>query len=170
MRHRAVLKKASKPAIIGPEPKRGIMKTTFLILLAVFLTLTDCTPGTFRMKDGYYTAESSTFDRLGWKEFVTIRVSNGRIVMVEYNAKNLSGFMKSWDIEYTRNMRALNGTYPNEYSRIYAGALLSNQETGGIDALTGATNSYRAFIQLARRAIEKAQAGDRAVAFVNLSE
>jgi major membrane immunogen (membrane-anchored lipoprotein) len=164
------LKKPPKSTINKPEPKRGIMKTTFLIILTVSLTLTGCTPGTSRMKDGYYTAESSAFDRRGWKEFVTIRVSNGRIIMVEYNAKDLSGFLKSWDMEYTRNMRAANGTYPNEYTRIYAGALLNNQGTDGIDALAGASNSYRAFIQLARKAIEKAQTGDTAVAFVNLSE
>jgi major membrane immunogen (membrane-anchored lipoprotein) len=122
------------------------------------------------MKDGYYTAEASSFDRRGWKEFVTIRVSNGRIIMVEYNAKNFSGFIKSWDMEYMRNMKQVNGRYPNEYTRIYSAALLNKQEIGGIDALAGATDSYRTFIQLAQRAIEKAKMGDTSVALVNLSE
>ncbi|MDR3160921.1 MAG: FMN-binding protein [Spirochaetaceae bacterium] len=145
------------------------MKMRYLFLVTVFLPLTGCTPGTSSMKDGYYTAESSSFDHHGWKEFVTIRVSNGRIVMVEYNAKNLSGFMKSWDMEYTRLMKETTGTYPNEYTRIYAMALLNSQDVADIDALAGATASYQAFVLLARKAVEKAQAGDTAAAFVNLS-
>jgi major membrane immunogen (membrane-anchored lipoprotein) len=146
------------------------MKSTFLILVPVFLILIACSSGGDGMRDGYYTAEASAFDRRGWKEFVTIRVSNGMIIMVEYNAKNFSGFIKSWDMEYMRNMRQANGTYPNEYTRIYAAALLNRQEINGIDALAGATDSHRTFIQLARRVIEKAKAGDASIALVNLSE
>jgi major membrane immunogen (membrane-anchored lipoprotein) len=146
------------------------MKRTFLLLLAIYVTLAGCTPRVSPLKDGYYTAEASGFDHQGWKEFVTIRVSNGRIIMVEYNAKNPSGFMKSWDMEYMRIMKESSGTYPNEYTRFYAAALLKYQGIDGIDALAGATASHRAFVRLARRAIEKAEAGDASVAFVNLSE
>lgn len=53
--------------------------------------------------DGFYTVEMSDYNN-GWKEFVTIRVSGNKIVTVEYNAKNSSGFIKSWDIPYMRNM------------------------------------------------------------------
>ena len=57
----------------------------------------------------------------GWKEYITILVKGGSIVSVEYNAENASGFIKSWDNAYMQNMLHSNGTYPNEYTRYYAG-------------------------------------------------
>ena len=50
-----------------------------------------------KMQDGYYTAEAAEYSH-GWKEYVTICVMENQIVSVEYNAKNASGFIKSWDM------------------------------------------------------------------------
>ena len=36
----------------------------------------------------------------GWQEFVTICVSNGEIVTVEYNAAAETGFIKSTDVSF----------------------------------------------------------------------
>jgi major membrane immunogen (membrane-anchored lipoprotein) len=120
------------------------------------------------MADGYYTAAAASFDKHGWKEFVSIFVNNNRIVTVEYNARNESGFIKSWDIIYTRTMNAVNGIYPNKYTRIYASALLNRQDPGRIDALTGATDSWKIFQILAAAAIDHARAGDKKVAQVEI--
>ena len=60
---------------------------------------------------------------------------------VEYNAENASGFIKSWDNAYMQTMLHSNGTYPNQYTREYAGQLLEKQEAGEIDALSGASSS-----------------------------
>jgi major membrane immunogen (membrane-anchored lipoprotein) len=95
-------------------------------------------------------------------------VDSGRIVTVEYNAKNASGFIKSWDQEYMRTMNAVDGTYPNEYTRIYAAELLATQDANNIDAISGATNSCASFKTLAAAAIARSEAGDKGVAFVDL--
>lgn len=119
------------------------------------------------LKDGYYTAEAAEFDDYGWKEYISIYVSSGRIVTVEYNAKNASGFVKSWDMNYMRTMNAVSGTYPNKYTREYAAELLNRQDYRGIDAISGATHSHDSFMVLAESVISKAKAGDKSVTFVN---
>lgn len=118
------------------------------------------------MQDGYYTAQTSEFSH-GWKEYITIMVKGGSIVSVEYNAENASGFIKSWDNAYMQNMLHVVGTYPNEYTRYYAGQLLEGQGEGKIDALTGATSSYGSFQQLEAAVIEQAMKGDSSIAIVD---
>ena len=100
------------------------------------------------LQDGYYTAQASEFSH-GWKEYITIMVKGGSIVAVEYNAENASGFIKSWDNTYMQAMLHDTGTYPNEYTRYYAGQLLEDGRADGIDALTGATSSHSSFEKLA---------------------
>ena len=121
------------------------------------------------IQDGYYTAEAEYFDEYGWKEFVTIFVSGGKITTVEYNAKNPSGLVKSWDMDYMRVMNASNGTYPNTYTRIYAADLLDKQDAEKIDAISGATHSCYNFKRLAAAAMSKIKEGDTTVVFVDFS-
>jgi major membrane immunogen (membrane-anchored lipoprotein) len=118
------------------------------------------------LEDGYYTAEAREFDEHGWKEFITICVSGGKIITVEYNAKNPGGLIKSWDMNYMRVMNDRDGTYPNEYTRLYGAQLLELQGIEGIDGISGATNSYNSFIQLAEAALNQSKAGDTHVVFV----
>jgi major membrane immunogen (membrane-anchored lipoprotein) len=122
------------------------------------------------MKDGYYTAEAAGFDAHGWKEYLTICVSSGRITMVEYNAFNPSGFIKSWDMDYMRVMNAHDGTYPNAYVRAYKEQLLNSQGTAGIECLSGATTSYHSFLQLAEAALENSRSGIQATRLVQLKD
>jgi major membrane immunogen (membrane-anchored lipoprotein) len=121
------------------------------------------------MKDGYYTAEAAVYRR-GWKEFLSIYVNNGRIVTAEYDAKNASGFIKSWDMEYMRRMSESDGNYPNKYTRTYVFDLISRQGIDGIDAMSGATESFDLFKALARAVIARAKAGDKQVAFVYIPQ
>lgn len=121
------------------------------------------------MVDGFYTAEAAEFDEHGWKEYITIYVKNGAIATVDYNAKNASGFIKSWDMEYMRVMSTTDGTYPNEYTRIYAEELLNRQDPGKVDVIAGATHSHGSFQQLAGAAMQQALLGDENVVFVNLT-
>jgi len=135
------------------------------LLLAVFFSAcSEDSPK--KMQDGYYTAEAASYDEHGWKEFITIYISNNEIITLEYNAKNASGFIKSWDMDYMRTMNAADGTYPNKYMREYAEALLIRQNPDGVDVITGATHSYHTFYALAEAAIAQAKAGDNRVAFV----
>ena len=124
---------------------RRIIRTLLPLLLVFLLAGCGKTEG---LQDGYYTAQASEY-HFGWKEYVTIIVKGGRIVSVEYNAENASGFIKSWDNAYMQTMLHSNGTYPNEYTRYYAGQLLEGQGEDEIDALSGATSSYGSFQKLA---------------------
>lgn len=144
--------------------KRTISIITIL-LLAAFLT--GCGK-TENLQDGYYTAQASEFD-FGWKEYITIMVKGGSIVSVEYNAENASGFIKSWDNPYMQNMLHSAGTYPNEYTRYYAGQLLDNQGEKEIDVLTGASSSHSSFQKLAAAVLEQAKKGDSNVVYVDVS-
>ena len=144
------------------------MKRIIAILLSLLLAapaLTACGSQT-KLEDGYYTAQMSEFSH-GWKEYITILVKGGSIISVEYNAENASGFIKSWDNAYMQNMLHSNGTYPNEYTRYYAGQLLSGQGEAPIDAITGATSSYGSFQKLAAAVLEQARKGDSSIVFVD---
>ena len=117
------------------------------------------------LQDGYYTAQAAEYSH-GWKEYITIMVKDGSIVSVEYNAENASGFIKSWDNAYMQAMFHVQGTYPNEYTRYYAGQLLEKQGEEGIDALTGATSSG-SFRKLTAAVLEQARKGDSSIVLVD---
>ena len=118
------------------------------------------------LQDGYYTAQAAEYSH-GWREYITIMVKDGSIVSVEYNAENASGFIKSWDTAYMQSMLDVTGTYPNQYTRFYAGQLLEKQGEGEIDALTGATSSYGSFQKLMAAVLEQAGKGDSSIVYVD---
>jgi len=140
-------------------------KALVVVLLLLSLLLTAC-GGNTSLQDGYYTAQASEYSH-GWKEYITIIVKGGNIVSVEYNAENASGFIKSMDNAYMQNMLHVNGTYPNEYTRYYAGQLLEGQGNGEYDALTGASSSFDSFQKLAAAVIEQARKGDSSIVIVD---
>lgn len=137
---------------------------TLLVLLIVF-SASGCQKKGSKLVDGFYSVEMSEYNN-GWKEFVTIRVSDGKIVTVEYNAKNQSGFIKAWDIPYMRNMYSQKGTYPNRYTRTYAASFLAAQSDQGIDGVSGATISGGNFRKMASLLMEKAGTGDTSLGIV----
>lgn len=145
---------------------KRILSLTLLLSLFMVL-LTGCGNQT-GLQDGYYTAQAAHFN-FGWKEYITIMVKSGSIVSVEYNAENSSGFIKSWDNAYMQSMLHINGTYPNEYTRYYAGQLLEEQSESGVDAITGASSSHKTFLLLARAVLEQAKKGDSSIAIVNIA-
>ena len=144
------------------------MKRILVLLLSLLLTaslLTAC--GDQKgLQDGYYTAQAKEFSH-GWKEYITILVKGGNIISVEYNAENASGFIKSWDNAYMQTMLHVQGTYPNEYTRYYAGQLLEGQGEGSVDALAGASSSHVSFQILAQAVLEQARKGDSSIVFVD---
>lgn len=143
--------------------KNSIFLSFCLIILSVFFTA--CSDDV--MKDGYYTAEMSEFAH-GWKEFVTITVKNGEITAAEYNAKNSSGFIKSWDSAYMKNMNSIVGTYPNEYTRYYAAQLCEKQTGEKLDMISGASTSGGNFKALSEAVIQQAKKGDSSIAVVEM--
>jgi major membrane immunogen (membrane-anchored lipoprotein) len=151
-----------------------IKKTITILIVGLMMLCTGCNQTAqesqeiTQLQDGYYMAIAAAYDPYGWKEYVTIYVNHDVSASVEFNARNSSGFVKSWDMDYMRQMSASDGTYPNEYSRSYVSALLDRQDPGRVDAITGATYSHKSFQLLAQAAIEKAKAGDIEVALVEL--
>lgn len=142
---------------------KRIFSGVMFLLVVAFLVGCGETGG---LQDGYYTAQASDYN-FGWKEYITIMVKGGSIVSVEYNAENPSGFIKSWDNAYMQTMLHTNGTYPNEYTRYYAGQLLESQGKGEIDAITGASSSHGSFQKLAAAVLEQAKKGDSEIAVVD---
>ena len=137
----------------------------FALALLLGVSLSACGSKT-DLQDGYYTAQAAEYSH-GWKEYITIMVKGGSIVSVEYNAENASGFIKSWDNAYMQTVLQPNGTYPNEYTRYYAGQLLAGQGNGTIDALSGASSSYDSFQKLAAAVLEQARKGDSSIMLVD---
>lgn len=142
--------------------KKGI---AFVLMLLCACLSAGCAKEQNALQDGYYTAKAENFSH-GWQEFVTITVRGGKIISTEYNAMNESGFIKSWDNAYMRNMKAITGTYPNEYTRSYAAQLLEQQEVG-IDAIAGASTSAGSFDKLSVAVLEQARKGDSQIVTVN---
>ena len=136
--------------------KRGTKALLWILLCG--LCLSGCAAKDTDMQDGYYTAQAAEYSN-GWKEFVTITVRGGKIISVEYNATNASGFIKSWDNAYMKNMKNVKGTYPNEYTRNYAAQLIQSQSPD-VEAITGASTSAGSFDMLAAAVIEQAKKGD----------
>ncbi|MDE7206527.1 MAG: FMN-binding protein [Lachnospiraceae bacterium] len=140
-----------------------------LVLLLLVMSLTACSEETADLPAGYYTAQAADFN-FGWKEYITIMVKGGSIVSVEYNAENPSGFIKSWDNAYMQTMLHAQGTYPNEYTRYYAGQLLEGQGETPIDAISGASTSWDSFQKLSAAVLEQARQGDSSIVVVDTNK
>ncbi|MDR0886016.1 MAG: FMN-binding protein [Clostridiales Family XIII bacterium] len=138
-----------------------------LIFSSILLSGCDLTPPKYQ--DGTYTAIQSEFAH-GWKEYVVISIINDKIVSIDYNAKNPSGFIKQWDGTYMKVMNAVSRSYPNKYVREYKRQLLETQDPSKVQILTGATNSGHTFISLTEAALEHAKTGDLSVAEVEPEE
>lgn len=140
-------------------------KIIYLSVALVFILLFSGCSGQTKMKDGFYTAEKADFDH-GWKEYLCIMVKNNTIVYAEFNAKDASGFIKAWDNAYMKQMNAVEGTYPNEYTRNYVAQLIESQNPSEVDTISGATNSGGNFIKLSAAVIEQARKGNSATVIV----
>ena len=106
----------------------------------------------------------------GWKEYVKICVMDNKIVSVEFNAQNPSGFIKAWDNAYMKNMNSVEGTYPNRYTRTYAAELLADQSADDIDIVTGASHSGGNFRRLEAAVLECAEKGNTETVIVETEE
>ncbi|MHC5248169.1 FMN-binding protein [Enterococcus sp. LJL90] len=119
-------------------------------------------------QDGEYTAEASEYSN-GYKEYVTVTIADGKITMVDFDAKDESGNLKTADESYKEKMEASNGTYPEEYMKTLEDELVKTQSTASVDAVTGATHSSGDFKVLADAALANAAKGDTETAVVTLA-
>lgn len=146
-------------------------KGRLIAVLLLCLIFSSCAKGDEKLlQDGYYIAEAANYDDEGWKEYVAIYVNNHKIVTVEYNAKDASGFLKSWDMAYMRGMNATNRTYPTKYARDYAAELLNTQDPAKMYELPGPGNAFAYFKRMAEAAVGQSIAGDNNIALVALTD
>ncbi len=113
-------------------------------------------------QDGTYTAKSSPDDRGAVGE-MTLTVQQGKIARADYKGIQQDGKVK--DAEYGKT----NGKIENEefYSKAqkavkgaatYAPKLVETQDLAKVDAVSGATVSYKQFIEAGHKALDQAQA------------
>ncbi|WP_312640659.1 FMN-binding protein [Hydrogenoanaerobacterium sp.] len=143
------------------------MKKFSIALVAALLCaslLTGCSSG---MKDGTYKAEYKNADDHGWKDYVQVTVSGGKISEVDFDSINADGVLKSADPSYREAMEPVSGTYPEKFMKELEDQLISKQEVKKVDTLAGATLSTDSFKVLVTEALSKgAQKGNTATIIV----
>lgn len=149
------------------------MNVRFLPLLffLLFLPLVSaCSDDGGHLHDGYYTAEADRYDDEGWKEYLVLYVSNNKIVAVEYDARNSSGFIRSWEVDRMRRDERELGMNFRAAIRLYISTLLNRQDPAAIVPVAGTGESYRVFRKLAEAAVAQSAADDKRVVFVELPQ
>ncbi|MGM0124425.1 hypothetical protein IGI37_001803 [Enterococcus sp. AZ194] len=121
-------------------------------------------------KDGEYRAEAKEFDDKGWKEYVVVKIADGKITEAEFNAEDKDGKLKTEDADYKENMNKVNKTYPEKYMKELSDALVEKQKASDVEAVTGATHSSSDFVALANEALSYAAKGEVGTHVVDLSE
>jgi major membrane immunogen (membrane-anchored lipoprotein) len=138
---------------IGVMAVKKVAVPIILVLLA--LVLAACGGG--KLKDGSYEGRS-TADSRGAYGVVKIEVKDGKIASAEFLQYNSDGTVKdesygkeSGEENYKKAQDAL------ENSRQYPEKLVETQNVDKVDAVTGATSSWKQFQEAAKDALAKAK-------------
>jgi major membrane immunogen (membrane-anchored lipoprotein) len=99
-------------------------------------------------------------------------VNNGQITICEFDARNLSGFRRSWDMDYMLGWQSASGSGVrlSNYIISYQNSLVTLQDPRKIQPIPGSRNVHDVFVNLAENAIAQAKSGKRGVVFVKLPE
>lgn len=131
-------------------------------------TTTPSQPSTSEWKDGTYRAEETKFTN-GWRNFVEVTISGGKIAAVNWDADKEDGTA-------TKKQESKNGTYVmtetgkkwHEQAKIMEDELIKTQDTSKLayDSASGKTDAYAGvsitvseFAKLAQQALDKAKGG-----------
>ncbi len=116
--------------------------TLLLIMALLFVTvlLSGCAPN---YVDGVYRVEFSTYDSLGFKEYIDATVLDGEIIAIEINGIDKNGVTKTDNSEYSIAMELATGTTPDKvYETLNNRYLLlaaDKESEESVDAVAGAT-------------------------------
>jgi major membrane immunogen (membrane-anchored lipoprotein) len=135
-----------------------------------FLFSFGCKSNTNALKDGYFTAMSSEFNKDGWKDYLTIYVNNGLITTAEYNAFNETGLLRSWDTDYLKSLYKPGFQSPNHYPRQYCSYLVALQNPARVQTIDGGRKTHEIFVTLAQAALNHSRQGLNTIAEVKLPE
>lgn len=144
---------------------RRILATALAAALALCL-FAGCTGGT-KYVDGVYRAEDAEYN-YGYKEFVEITVSGGKISKVQANAVKEDGItLKTADVEYIKGYENTgNDTTPDVFFPSLAKQLEKTKNVDKVEVVAGATNSSGNFKRLATAALANAADGKTEVAML----
>lgn len=108
--------------------------------------------------DGIYKAEAEDFDDHGYKAYATVIVKDGKIANAYYDYLTKdTGTYKSKDEAYQENMKAKSGVSSNEAIENLINSLITKQDPGQVDAVTGATGTSAEFKELMNEALSYAK-------------
>lgn len=126
-----------------------------VILLSLMVALTAC--GGEKLQDGSFEGQSTKDDRGGYG-VVKIEVKDGKITSAQFLQYNADGTVKdesygkdSGEENYKKAQNAL------EAGNQYADKLVETQDVDKVDAITGATSSWKHFQEAAKDALAKAK-------------
>jgi major membrane immunogen (membrane-anchored lipoprotein) len=141
-----------------------------LTLPIVFSIAAACTSKENNLHDGFFTAQADSFGPDSWKDYLTIYVNNGQITIVEFDATNLSGFRRSWDMDFQLEANTKHGSRATQSYIAYQSALLTLQDASRIQPISGAKRMHQIFTTLAAKAISNSQRNDKSITYVKLPE
>lgn len=113
-------------------------------------------------QDGTYRVEAQDFDDHGWKEYINVTVTDGKISEVEFDALSQEdGHKKTEDEEYKEAYTGAGfETYPADYTEKLEKGLIEKQDADQVDTVAGATNSSNAFKQMMKELEKNMKKGD----------
>lgn len=142
------------------------MKKVSLVLVAILVVsmiFAGCSAG---YKDGTYKAEGAEYSH-GWKDYVIVSVTDGKVSIQEFDSLNEAGEKKSLDPTYRDSMEPISGTYPEKFFPDIVAEFNAKGSVDKMDNITGATNSTDAFKALVTAALNNAKKGDATTAVVS---
>lgn len=130
------------------------LKKLSILLILLTLILTACGA---KLEDGSYNGRSTPDSRGAYGE-VNVEVEDGKIASAEFLQYNADGTLKdesygeeAGEESYEKAQNAL------KYSEQYPEKLVETQDVEKVDAVTGATSSWKQFQEAAKDALAKAK-------------
>lgn len=124
----------------------------------LFANSVQLTDDSVASRDGDYVVVRQRDER-GWAPELHMTVSDGNISSVDYREMNAEGVNKQEDQEYLENWSAANDIDPAALILQMENQLVETQSISEVDIVTGATGSWKNFVQLAANALGKAKTG-----------
>lgn len=107
--------------------------------------------------DGNYVAKGA-LDERNWTPSLTLTIKDNKIVTVKYDEISSRIFRyKSHDAAYIARFKALKKLDLTAVYDILQKSLVEKQDPAKVDAVAGATSSTTSFIEVAKKALEKAK-------------
>jgi major membrane immunogen (membrane-anchored lipoprotein) len=150
--------------------KRILRRGMSAALATVFLvsSLAACSGAMVPLQDGVYRAETAEFDTRGYKDFLTLTITDGALADAVYDAEKEDGTLKSEDEKYAKDMQAVQETNPTKVAQDLIIQLLAAEDASaagtpipeGVDAVAGATYSSGTFNALLEALLPAVQSGE----------